>query len=157
MLSACSESSGCPACKCSGHGTATRVGCSCACDAGRMSTSEGGCQTLQAMHAPALQLMLRGVEQGFDCGTPNCNGHGAAVQGGCSCTCDAGWTTSTNQDLAHYVFCNSQSSSVSGEAACRLGLRLLAQQCCFCRLAGCAVEHCCLPVVGTEACFCRPC
>ncbi|CAL5227659.1 g10665 [Coccomyxa viridis] len=53
---------------------------------------------------------------GFNCGTPNCAGHGTPASGGCSCTCDAGWTTNINQDLAHYVFCG-QATSTSGGSA----------------------------------------
>ena len=38
-----------------------------------------------------------------------------------------------------------------------LGLHLLGRQCCFCHLAARAVEHCCLPEIGTKAYAGRPC
>jgi hypothetical protein len=43
---------------------------------------------------------------------PNCGAHGT-LSANCGCTCAAGWTTNTNQDLAHYYYCTVQSSSGS--------------------------------------------
>lgn len=56
---------------------------------------------------------MKGVSCAF--GVPDCGQHGS-LAAPCSCVCDFGWTTNTNQDFSNYTYCSIATLSREGYA-----------------------------------------
>lgn len=76
-------------------------------------------------------------------GDPDCGAHGTETAS-CSCTCDSGWTTYAEQDLADYKYCTVPTASTSGTNSSSNCEYELAFHSCLSTQTGCISAHLCI-------------